>query len=64
MTAAMKFKDLCSWKESYDKPRQPRQCIKNQRHHFGNNGPYTQSYSFSSSHVQTDVTLTIKKAEC
>ena len=31
--AAMKLKDTCSWKESYD---QPRQHIKKQRHHFAN----------------------------
>ena len=37
------------WKESYDKPRQN---IKKQRHHFVNKGPYSQSYGFSSSHVQ------------
>jgi len=30
VTAAMKLKDACSWKESYDKPRQH---IKKQRHH-------------------------------
>ena len=36
------------WKKSYDKPKQ---CIKKQRHHFPNKGPYSQSYSFSSSHV-------------
>ena len=40
---------LASWKESYDKPRQ---CTKKQRHHFANKGPYSQNYSFSSSHVQ------------
>ena len=28
-----------------------RQCIKKQRHHFANKGPYSQSYGFSSSHV-------------
>ena len=33
----------------YDKPRQH---IKKQRHHFANQGPYSQSYGFSSSHVQ------------
>ena len=27
-------------------------CIKKQRHHFANKGPYSQSYGFSSSHVQ------------
>ena len=40
---------LASWKKSYDKPRQ---CIKKQRHHFANKGPDSQSYGFSSSHVQ------------
>ena len=40
---------LAPWKKSYDKPRQP---IKNQRHDFADKGPYSQSYSFSSSHVQ------------
>ena len=34
--------------KSYDKPRQ---CIKKQRHHLADKGPYGQSYSFSSSHV-------------
>ena len=29
-----------------------RQCIKKQRHHFANKGSYSQSYGFSSSHVQ------------
>ena len=32
------------WKVSYDKPRQ---CIKKQRHHFADKGPYSQSYGFS-----------------
>ena len=36
-------------KESYEKPGQ---CIKKQRHHFANKDPYSQSYGFSSSHVQ------------
>ena len=36
-------------KTMYDKPRQ---CTKKQRHHFANKGLYSQSYSFSSSHVQ------------
>ena len=40
-------KTLASWKESYDKSRQ---CIKKQRHHFANKGPYSQSYGFPSSH--------------
>ena len=30
----------------------PRQHIKKQRHHFADKGPYSQSYGFSSSHVQ------------
>ena len=30
----------------------PRQYIKKQRHHFADKGPYSQSYGFSSSHVQ------------
>ena len=29
-----------------------RQCIKKQRHHFANNGPYRPSYGFPSSHVK------------
>ena len=37
------------WKKSYD---QPRQRIKKQRHYFANNGPSSQSYGFSSSHVR------------
>ena len=48
MYAATKLKDA-PWKESYDNPRQ---CIKKQRHHFADKGPYSQSYGFSSSHVQ------------
>ena len=37
------------WKESYKKPRQH---VKKQRHYFGDKGPYSQGYGFSSSHVQ------------
>ena len=37
------------WKKSFD---QPKQHIKNQRHHLANKGPSSQSYDFSSSHVQ------------
>ena len=58
MYAATKLKDA-PWKESYDNPRQ---CIKKQRHHFADKGPYSQSYGFSSSHVQK-WELYIKKAE-
>ena len=39
---------LVPWKERYDKPRQ---CIKQQRYCFANNGLYTESYGFSSNHV-------------
>ena len=50
VTAAMKLKGtLPTWKESYD---QPRQHIKKQRHCFAYKGPSSQSYGFSSSHVQ------------
>ena len=40
---------LPSWKESYDKSGQ---YIKKQRHHFADKRPYSESYGFSSSHVQ------------
>ena len=40
------IKMLAPWKYSYVKPRQ---CFKKQRHHFANKGPYSQSYSYSSS---------------
>ena len=46
--AAMKLKDVYSWKESYD---QPRQHIKKQRHYLANKGPSSQGYGFSSGHV-------------
>ena len=36
---------LASWEKSYDKPRQ---CIKNQRHHFANKGPYSYTQLLSS----------------
>ena len=35
-------KTLASWKGSYDKPRQ---CIKKQRHHFADKGPYSNGFS-------------------
>ena len=44
----MKLKDACSWKKSYD---QPRQHIIKRRHYFSNKGPSSQSYGFSSSHA-------------
>ena len=48
VTAAMKLKDPCSWKKSYD---QPRQHIKKQRRYFVNKGSSSQGYGSSSSHV-------------
>ena len=38
------IKRCCSWKKSYD---QPRQHIQNQRYYFANKGPSSQSYGFS-----------------
>ena len=49
VTAAKKLKMLASWKEKYGKLRQH---IKKQRCYFANKVPYSQSYGFSSSHVQ------------
>ena len=43
-----RIKTLAPWKKSYD---QPRECIKKQRHHFADKGPYSQRYCFSSSPV-------------
>ena len=45
----MNLRTSTPWKKSYD---QPRQHIKKQRHYFAQKGPYSQSYGFSSSHVQ------------
>ena len=39
---------LAPWEESYDKPRQ---CIKEQRYQFSDEGTYSQTVFFSSSHV-------------
>ena len=49
VTAAMKLQDACSLEEKLCKPRQ---CIKKQRHHFAYTGLSSQSYGFSSGHVQ------------
>ena len=59
VTTAMKLKDACCL-ESYDKPRQHMQ---KQKHHFANKGPYSQSYSFFSSHVWM-WELDYKEADC
>ena len=42
-------KMLAPWKKSYDKPWQ---SINYQRHYFAKKSLYSQSYGFSSSHVQ------------
>ena len=42
------IKTLTPWKESYD---QLRQHIKKQRHYFANQGPSSQTYDFSNSHL-------------
>ena len=42
-------KALAPWKKIYDKSKQ---YIEKQRHYFANNCPYSQSYDFSSTHVQ------------
>ena len=34
---------LAPWKKGYDKPRQ---CIKKQRYHFADKGPYSQNCVF------------------
>ena len=51
---------LALWKKSYDKPRQH---IKKQRHHFADEGPYSQSYTFPVVMYECK-NWTIKKAEC
>ena len=52
---------MCAhWKENYDKPRQ---CIKNQRHHFADKGPYSQAMVFPVVMYGSE-SWTIKKAEC
>ena len=44
-----KIKMLAPLKKSYSKLRQP---TKKQRHNFADKCPYSQSYGFSSTHVQ------------
>ena len=46
--AAMKLKDACSFRESYD---QPRQHIEKQRRYFANKSLSSQGYVFASCHV-------------
>ena len=59
VTAAMKLKDTCSLKESYDKPRQ---CIKKQKPHFADKGVCSQSYDFPGIMYRCE-SLTTKKTE-
>ena len=47
VTAAMKLKDAYSLEGKFLQT----QPIKKQRHYFADNGPYSQSYGFSSSQV-------------
>ena len=58
--AAMNLEDTCSWKKSYD---QPRQHIKKQRHYFANKGPSSQTMIFPVVMYGCE-NWTIKKAEC
>ena len=60
VTAAMKLKNACPWKKSYD---QPRQHIKKQRHYFADKGSSSQSYGFPVVMYGCEG-WTIKKAEC
>ena len=43
VATATKLKGTSPWKKNYDKPRQ---CIKEQKHHFADKGLYSQSYGF------------------
>ena len=59
LIAAMKLKDIFSWKKICD---QPRQHIKKQRHYFANKSPSSQGYGFSSIMYECK-SWTIKKAK-
>ena len=59
VTAAIKLKEACSWKKSYD---QPRQHIKKQRYYFANKVPSSESYVFSVA-IYVCESWTIKKTE-
>ena len=59
VSAAMKLKDTCSLKESYD---QPRQHIEEQRHYFANEGPSSQDLVFPVV-IYGCENWTVKKAE-
>ena len=59
VTSAMKLKDSCSWKKSYDKPRQ---SIKMQRHHWPTKVHLVKAMVFPVVMYGCD-SWTIKKAE-
>ena len=59
VTAAMKLKDIYTWKKSYDKPRQR---IKKWRHHFTNKICIVKAMVFTVVMYRCD-SWTIKKAE-
>ena len=59
--AAIKLKDVCPWKESYDKPRQ---CVKKQRHHFVDKHPFMVKAMVFPVVMYGYESWTIKKAEC
>ena len=59
VTTAMKLKDACSLKESYD---QPRQHIKKQKHYFANRCPLVKAMVFPAVMYGCE-SWTIKKAE-
>ena len=59
-TSAMKLKDACSWKESYD---QPTQHIKKQRYYFADKVPIVKAMIFPVV-MHGCESWTIKKVEC
>ena len=60
VTAAMKLKEAAPWRKGYDEPRQN---IKEQRHHFTDKGLYNPNYGFPAIIYKCE-SWTIKKAEC
>ena len=59
----MKLRRLLLGRKAMTNPDNILKCIKKQRHHFADQGPYSQSYGFSSSHVWL-WELDHKEAEC
>ena len=60
ITAAMELKDTCSWKKSFD---QPRQHIKKQRHYFANKVHLVKAMVFPVAMYGCE-SWTVKKVEC